>query len=194
MTENKLQKTREELAYYYHNELVIQKRKTQISFIIMGEILYNIKEKKLYAEHPHDLEKFEQYLELPDVSLAYSTAMMLILIFKVWVKRLKVKKDLLMVVDYRKLAVLNPIVTENNWEELLEDARILTRYHLKEKYGNKNKKSHCPVQSNVSQNTMECPYYKTYKCPHTDNEVIVQTEPVNIDDSIETVTNEEQWW
>lgn len=175
-TESKQIQEREKLARYHFNTLFALKREAEITFIQMGEHLYEIKHQALFQVKQFD--KFSQFLADPNVNIPYSTAMQLIRIHKKFRLQMKISKDKLMPIDYNKLDVIIPIANEKNIEELLTTAKDLTRYDLRQMV---REKQGLPVEDKPMEKPgqqssvphLQCPHYKTHDCPYDQNVINV---------------------
>ena len=102
-----------------------------ISYLFLGAELKKIKEEKLYkylGEGSPEYETFEFYIKSKNMELR--KAYYLMQIHTVFVEDLKFEPEELSGIHWTALRVLLPCVREENAQDLIEKAKILTRSHL----------------------------------------------------------------
>lgn len=112
-----------------HAQLMELKKDIGFRFLQVGEILYRMKEEELYRVINPDMS-WEAYCSMPELSISPSHARNLMRMYKVMVLELHIPRDELAGIDQRKLTALVPSINQANAEELLENAKVLTRGDL----------------------------------------------------------------
>lgn len=115
-----------------HNRLLELKKDIGLRFLEVGRILYRLKEEDLYKVINPDMS-WEAYCAMPDVSISPSHARNLMRIYSVFIGTLGVAKEELAGIDQRKLTAILPKVDSQNCEDLLSEARELSRSDLQKK-------------------------------------------------------------
>jgi len=126
-------------AHKTHKKLLKLKNELTYDFLCLGELLFNIKEKKFYEIL--DYQTFSSYLGSPEISISLSTTYALIDIYDRFLLQFKINQDRLLPIGRTKLERILPIIDEKNYEEWLEKAEYLSTSDLdKELKQFKNKK------------------------------------------------------
>jgi len=115
-------------AFKLDQQLKHLKRTVEASGLVMGKILYEIQEDRLYEVLGYDT--FEQYLADPELSFKRSTAYNLKKIYKQWVLEYGYSIDELQDVGYDRLLKAGKMATKKTADEWLEKAKSLSRTDL----------------------------------------------------------------
>jgi len=124
-----------ERAFQRHQNIIKAKKTLGLSYLQLGKLLLEMKESGDYRRIlGEDLGErkgaWYLYLQLPEVSIAPSTARGLILVFQKWVKELGLPEEEVQEIDRRKLLALVPIVDKDNFKDWLLEAKTLSRNDL----------------------------------------------------------------
>jgi hypothetical protein len=124
---NKLLSVEEGLTL--HARLLELKQDISLRFLEVGKILYRLKEEGLYRVINPDMG-WEAYCAMPEISISPSHARNLMRIYKIFTLGLGVPNEVLAGIDQRKLTAILPSVNEENVEQLIAEAKTLTRSDL----------------------------------------------------------------
>ena len=110
----------------YKKKIISCKQAIMGGFIILGELLFYVRETKIYED---EYETFEAFLGDPEISFSRVTAYKMMRVFELYVKRLNVW-DKVKDIDSDKLYMISDKVEEDP-EEWIERARVLSRSDLR---------------------------------------------------------------
>lgn len=117
-------KTKEsELAFALFQKVIEAQSEAGKQFLIIGESLTIINEKKLYKFF--EAENFEQFLAIPEVGMARATARLCMHVYDLYIRRLGRAKDEIADVPISRLQRIAPVV-EKNPDEWLAMAGTLS--------------------------------------------------------------------
>lgn len=116
-------------------KLLLLKRSVGENMFAIGGVLKEIKDEKLYKEQ---YDTFEEFLGDPEVSFCRATAYKAMRVYEVYGSRMLDVAG----IDTDKLALLadNVQAEPTKADELIEDARVLSRSDLRKKYGKRQVK------------------------------------------------------
>lgn len=116
-------------AFALHTQVLELKKDIGARFLALGQVLYTMRHDGLYKAINPGMS-WEAYCAMPEVSISPSHARNLMRIYEVFSLNLNVPMDELAGVDQRKLTAILPKVDANNVENLLADAKHLSRSDL----------------------------------------------------------------
>jgi len=140
--------TKVNIAYKVDVQLKEIKRVVNSNFLMIAEKLKSIKDNKYYKVLGYDT--FESYIAQPELAFSRSSVYRLIQIYKKFVLENNVAPERLSEIEWTKLAVVTPHVNKDNMENLLHDAKELSRSDLKQKIKD-------PVRLKVERKYITCP-------------------------------------
>jgi len=108
--------------------LVNLKKEIGTNLLQMGKILYKIKEERLYAPQ---YESFNEFLAMPELSFSRAMAYKAVVVYRVFVETYAAQ-DLIEGIDPDKLYKIAGVVDNNNLDDWLGKARVLSRGDLTE--------------------------------------------------------------
>lgn len=108
-----------------------------------------------------DYDTWESYLATPEISLSRSFVFKLIKNYEIWVEKYNVSQEKLQDIDSEKLYLVGTIADENNYKELLEKAKTLSRSDL-----NAEIKETKGISENLSSTKSEDKITIGITCPH----------------------------
>lgn len=120
------------IAQKEHEAVVQWKSIASASFLHIGKALKTIKDEKLYkylGESP-EYETFELYLLQPEIGIELRKAYYLIQIYEVFIDQLKFTMEDLQGLYWTSLRILLPVIKAENAEDLIMQAKTLSRSHL----------------------------------------------------------------
>lgn len=113
--------------HQYCQEGLQLKNKIELDFIKLGEYLYNIREHNMYEPY---WSSFDEYTD--EMNLAKATSNKLINIYKQFVLTNKVSSTKLAKIGWSKIAELMTVAKEENVDEWIDKAEILTQKDLRD--------------------------------------------------------------
>ena len=96
-------KNRNIKADRYLKEIIFTKQSIGLSFLYLGNLLYNIKEEKLWELHA---ESYAEYIAMPEINMKLSTGDNLIRVYRQFVVEWGMDEELLCKVGHSKLIAL----------------------------------------------------------------------------------------
>jgi hypothetical protein len=123
-----------DVAWERHNRIVAMRHEVESTFLGLAKELYFFEKEKQYIEIGHPT--FESYLADPDVDITRRLAFMLKGIYQTFVIEQKVQPVALLEAGTSKLEIIRPHVTEENIDDLLSQAKTLSRSDLRIAVGN----------------------------------------------------------
>lgn len=112
-----------------HKHILALKRATAINFLDFGKTFARIRDEKLYEAM--SCETFEEYLGSPEVAFDRSTVFAFMKIHKIFIEQHKTPPAQLVDVHWSKLAMIAPVVDDNNYKDMLDKAETLSRSELR---------------------------------------------------------------
>ncbi len=109
-------------------DLIKWKNLVGISYLQTGKILKDFKDKKLYeslGESP-EFESFEKFLTIPAIDIKLRKAYYLIQIYTTFIEKFGFKIEELSDISWTRLRALLPCAKEENFKDLVEEAKILS--------------------------------------------------------------------
>ena len=118
--------------YVFQVDVEVKQLKKDINggFLELAKRLKEIRDNKYYIQLDYDT--FEAYIAQPELGFDRTSVYRFISIYEKFVIELKVPHEGLLSLDYNKLDMLIPHITEENKEELLNKAQTLSRSDLRE--------------------------------------------------------------
>lgn len=141
-------------AFKNHRYILDLKSRIGEDLLRLALLLKNSHDNKYYKTLGYDT--WEAYLGTPEISMSRFWAFKLVKVYEIWVDKFGVNPAKLDI-DMEKLFLTSTMATQENYEEVLEQARILSR---------------SDVQQLKSGKEYE-PRYKIVICPHCGGEVKV---------------------
>ena len=124
ITENK----KYEIANKLLQDLIKWKQVSGMSYLSIGKILKEFKEKKLYeslGEAP-EFSTFEQFLTISEIDIRPRKAYYLIQIYETFIEKFKFKQEELSGISWTRLRSLLPCAKEENSKDLIQEAKTLS--------------------------------------------------------------------
>lgn len=115
-------------AHQNFNDTVSLKRSLNGGFLEIGRLLKENKDNRFYEVLGH--ETFESYISSPELSMSRSAVYTLIQIYEKLVLKLNIPAEELMDTDWTKLQKILPSINEDNKQDLLSKAKVLSRSDL----------------------------------------------------------------
>jgi hypothetical protein len=150
------------IAKEAENTIIEYKRIAGVSFIYIGKELKKIKEENLYkylGQSP-EYESFENYVN--SLNLDLRKAYYLIQIYSTFVLKYGYKPEELSDTNWTALRSILPVTNEDNYKDMVEKARLLTRSHLEMEV--KSLKSGLTSMEDLESHKHEWEYINYYKC------------------------------
>ena len=143
---NEIDKALEEEARKYHKAVLRVTVEIKKNLWDLAIVLKHIRDNRLYRFYD---DTWESYLAGLNSSISRSFAHKIITNYELWVEGYNVSQERLQDIDSEKLYIAGTISTKSNYEEVLEQARTLSRSDLKqlksgEEYEPKYKIVTCP--------------------------------------------------
>jgi len=125
-------------AYEYHQALIKLVLAAKQNFVLMGEILYNLKRDDNFKRAVgKGIDTWVDYVKQPEIGLSKGEANRLVQIYEHFVKRLGFSPEIISEVPVKNLHYLLPIVKKMDNEDdvgaLLADATMLSQRDFKER-------------------------------------------------------------
>jgi hypothetical protein len=117
-----------EIAKKAFDDILRWKQISGISYLQLGRILKDFKDKKLYeslGESP-EFESFEKFLTIPAIDIKLRKAYYLIQIYTTFIEKFGFKIEELSDISWTRLRALLPCAKEENSKDLVEEAKILS--------------------------------------------------------------------
>jgi len=126
-------------AQQTHREILTLKRNMGMAFVVLGELLKDIRDKKFYEELGY--KNFTSYVVNSELGFKRSTAYYYIEIFEFFAQKLKWKQEKIAEMGYDKLVRLMPVIKKNpeKTDALVIDAEVLRPYDFNKKYRDEEK-------------------------------------------------------
>ena len=115
-------------AFKNHNCIINIKKQISNNLWLLAISLKTNKDKKYYQLL--DYETWESYLATPEISLSRFFVFKLIKNYEIWIEEYNVSQAKLQDIDSEKLYMAGTIATKENYEEMLEKAKQLSRSDL----------------------------------------------------------------
>ena len=144
-------------AHTNYENIISVKNRIGKDLLVLGKLLKANHDNKYYRTLNYDT--WESFLAMPELSMSRFWAFKLIKVYEVWVDKYNVEPAKLNI-DLEKLWLVSTMgVNEDNYEEMLEKARTLSRSDLR--------------QLKSGDYEFEPKKYKVVMCPHCGGEVKV---------------------
>lgn len=115
-------------AFELNQRLIFAKRQSDFLFLIIGKILKEIREKRLY-EHL-DYSTFSSFLSSNDVSFSKESAFMYIRVYEYYIEELQMSEQVIENISVSRLSMLIPVLKKiedrNEVVELVQEYGSLT--------------------------------------------------------------------
>jgi len=125
---------RDQEALVIHENIIKSTDKTRIGFLnleknlSLAKKLKDIRDKSFYKVFGYN--SFAEYLASPEISMSEGQTSKLITNYEVWVEKYHVEYAQLNGIDFEKLYLASQVAGEENYEEWLDKARVLSRSEL----------------------------------------------------------------
>jgi len=127
------------VPFNLHQQLVEVILHSKKSFVVMGKLLYELKNKSLFKKAVGDgIETWEDYIQQPEIGLSRGEADRLLQIYEQFVLRYGFDEDFVSGVPIKNLHYLLPLAKgdkDANMEELLSAAKELSQRDFRERVG-----------------------------------------------------------
>jgi hypothetical protein len=142
-----LEQALDDTAFQVDKQLKEAKRQINYNFVLLAHDLKEIKDNKFYLVLQYDT--FESYIAQPELSFDRSSVYRLIQIYETFVLKYNVAPERLSEIEWTKLALVAPHTNKENYEDLLADARELSRSDLREKFTESQECEHEPTEITI---------------------------------------------
>lgn len=111
-----------EYSFSVYQKLRLAKKHSELLFLIMGKLLKEIRDNKLYAALDYD--SFNAFIQSDDISLSRDSVFLYIRVYEFYVEQLGVQDSVIQEIPLNKLGLLIPLLkqkeTKEEQQELLE--------------------------------------------------------------------------
>jgi len=111
-------------AQINHQAIIELKEMLTEGFLLLAEKLYFCQQKELYKELGY--ETFEEYIAIPELGFKRAWVYELLRIYRVYIEKYNIDKDILKKIGVTKLALLTSVVDDNNYDDWLSKANTLS--------------------------------------------------------------------
>lgn len=112
------------VAFEIHNKVIEAKQDIERSFIKLGGLLKEIRDKRIYENLGHDT--FEGYIAQPELAFDRSTVYAIIGVYEDFVMSNQSDIDKLVKIGYAKLNRVRQFKDQDNFEEWIKKAEVLS--------------------------------------------------------------------
>lgn len=120
-------------AYVLHEQVVVARNSLAVNMVELGRLLYEVREKKTYEAL--DYQTFNSYLAMPELGFSQRQAYYLISIYEKMALQMGIPAETIAQIGEAKSIIIKDHISEENKEEIINEAICLSRADLIAKYG-----------------------------------------------------------
>lgn len=124
-------------AYTLHEQVVVARNSLAVNMVELGRLLYEVREKKTYEAL--DYQTFNSYLAMPELGFSQRQAYYLISIYEKMALRFGISSATIAQIGEARAIIIKDHISEENKEEIIDEAITLSRADLIAKYGKPKK-------------------------------------------------------
>lgn len=120
MNKAEIERRESDKAFQLFEALLGAKKEVGCRFLLIGSILTEINEEKLYRYY--NCDSFQEFLAMPELGFAWQTARLFMHVFDIYIRRLKLNAERIAVIDISKLQAIAPVVEKDpeGWLSIAE--------------------------------------------------------------------------
>lgn len=124
-------------AYTLHEQVVVARNSLAVNMVELGRLLYEVRDKKTYEAL--DYQTFNSYLAMPELGFSQRQAYYLISIYEKMALQMGISSATIAQIGEAKSIIILPHLSEENKQEIIDEAISLSRADLIAKYGKPKK-------------------------------------------------------